>query len=107
MFNARKAAATMPHQIGSFTAQHDACAAQMGFEFVECSLYFPALVVEGCQFAGRSLIGIEDGGRQTIDRFGVLDSLKPIVDHPHRSEEHTSELPSRQYLVCRLLLEKK
>src|SRR3712207_7034436 len=25
----------------------------------------------------------------------------------HRSEEHTPELPSRQYLVCRLLLEKK
>src|SRR3712207_9097846 len=44
----------------------------------------------------------------------------PFVDHParqqrieqadrrwHRSEEHTSELQSRQYLVCRLLLEKK
>src|SRR3712207_6952768 len=35
------------------------------------------------------------------------------VDHgvelvgPVRSEEHTSELQSRQYLVCRLLLEKK
>src|SRR3712207_7847435 len=35
------------------------------------------------------------------------------VPHPHdgrvaeRSEEHTSELQSRQYLVCRLLLEKK
>src|SRR3712207_8942711 len=31
-------------------------------------------------------------------------------DAPHllqRSEEHTSELQSRQYLVCRLLLEKK
>src|SRR3712207_8118789 len=32
-------------------------------------------------------------------------------DHPasalQRSEEHTSELQSRQYLVCRLLLEKK
>src|SRR3712207_7185280 len=26
---------------------------------------------------------------------------------PERSEEHTSELQSRQYLVCRLLLEKK
>src|SRR3712207_8961342 len=26
---------------------------------------------------------------------------------PKRSEEHTSELQSRQYLVCRLLLEKK
>src|SRR3712207_7050934 len=28
-------------------------------------------------------------------------------DHGVRSEEHTSELQSRQYLVCRLLLEKK
>src|SRR3712207_7322151 len=28
-------------------------------------------------------------------------------DRPARSEEHTSELQSRQYLVCRLLLEKK
>src|SRR5438445_7060537 len=28
-------------------------------------------------------------------------------DKPGRSEEHTSELQSRQYLVCRLLLEKK
>src|SRR5947209_15622011 len=27
--------------------------------------------------------------------------------HKIRSEEHTSELQSRQYLVCRLLLEKK
>src|SRR3712207_8863088 len=30
-----------------------------------------------------------------------------IANGPHRSEEHTSELQSRQYLVCRLLLEKK
>src|SRR3712207_8104686 len=29
------------------------------------------------------------------------------VPGTHRSEEHTSELQSRQYLVCRLLLEKK
>src|SRR5882757_10284088 len=28
-------------------------------------------------------------------------------DRSERSEEHTSELQSRQYLVCRLLLEKK
>src|SRR3712207_7726122 len=31
---------------------------------------------------------------------------QPIAQHG-RSEEHTSELQSRQYLVCRLLLEKK
>src|SRR3712207_8654853 len=35
---------------------------------------------------------------QTADVDGVMDG---------RSEEHTSELQSRQYLVCRLLLEKK
>src|SRR5258707_8547148 len=31
----------------------------------------------------------------------------PRTDFKSRSEEHTSELQSRQYLVCRLLLEKK
>src|SRR3712207_6994923 len=36
-------------------------------------------------------------------------SLRPLIDwlDYNRSEEHTSELQSRQYLVCRLLLEKK
>src|SRR3712207_9003103 len=33
--------------------------------------------------------------------------VRPALDAVHdRSEEHTSELQSRQYLVCRLLLEK-
>src|SRR3712207_7741284 len=33
---------------------------------------------------------------------------RPLAEHGRtRSEEHTSELQSRQYLVCRLLLEKK
>src|SRR3712207_7388241 len=39
---------------------------------------------------------------------GVPSSTSPIRSRPiPRSEEHTSELQSRQYLVCRLLLEKK
>src|SRR3712207_6963768 len=40
---------------------------------------------------------------------GLLDMVNPAI-RPYledRSEEHTSELQSRQYLVCRLLLEKK
>src|SRR3712207_6857328 len=40
----------------------------------------------------------------------VLPTLEPLAKPPSlmaRSEEHTSELQSRQYLVCRLLLEKK
>src|SRR3712207_8655702 len=36
-----------------------------------------------------------------------LDNLAPCANGKTRSEEHTSELQSRQYLVCRLLLEKK
>src|SRR3712207_7588911 len=35
------------------------------------------------------------------------DAERRSREHQHRSEEHTSELQSRQYLVCRLLLEKK
>src|SRR3712207_8304797 len=36
-----------------------------------------------------------------------LDEHRIVADSGPRSEEHTSELQSRQYLVCRLLLEKK
>src|SRR5438445_10056773 len=45
----------------------------------------------------------------TEDNFGVGRHPRPKVglDNDDRSEEHTSELQSRQYLVCRLLLEKK
>src|SRR3712207_7275878 len=39
-----------------------------------------------------------DGKAQVTVRYEIDE---------HRSEEHTSELQSRQYLVCRLLLEKK
>src|SRR3712207_8709175 len=42
-------------------------------------------------------------------RRGALSVLWGLIAFifPYRSEEHTSELQSRQYLVCRLLLEKK
>src|SRR5258707_3534710 len=37
----------------------------------------------------------------------IRDLLPLVWELYTRSEEHTSELQSRQYLVCRLLLEKK
>src|SRR5258707_10247136 len=37
----------------------------------------------------------------------IADELRAFQHRLGRSEEHTSELQSRQYLVCRLLLEKK
>src|SRR3712207_7218065 len=40
-----------------------------------------------------------------VDQALLADRGDDLV--PERSEEHTSELQSRQYLVCRLLLEKK
>src|SRR3712207_8756315 len=81
-------------------------------------------------FRSRSVHGLEHAGepagrvdvarcRQsdaTADRGGQIgeDVAEEIVRDDHveargirRSEEHTSELQSRQYLVCRLLLEKK
>src|SRR3712207_8774154 len=43
--------------------------------------------------------------RSAVHRAVVLEHEGSRT--PLRSEEHTSELQSRQYLVCRLLLEKK
>src|SRR5258707_5075914 len=40
-------------------------------------------------------------------RGSEVDAGDGLDDADRRSEEHTSELQSRQYLVCRLLLEKK
>src|SRR3712207_8311665 len=48
--------------------------------------------------------GLGDVGRQHDPPPGVRGEDAVLVS---RSEEHTSELQSRQYLVCRLLLEKK
>src|SRR3712207_3373079 len=44
---------------------------------------------------------------KTLRRHGHHVLLFDLEDDTYRSEEHTSELQSRQYLVCRLLLEKK
>src|SRR3712207_8989285 len=54
-------------------------------------------------------LGDPPGRRGTTRGEGPrqVDRGEPVGDGQARSEEHTSELQSRQYLVCRLLLEKK
>src|SRR3712207_8143797 len=42
-----------------------------------------------------------------LDFLAKHNDRTPVPSELSRSEEHTSELQSRQYLVCRLLLEKK
>src|SRR3712207_7790349 len=54
----------------------------------------------------------EETGQQAAGaRVGAvraaLAGVRGEAEEAERSEEHTSELQSRQYLVCRLLLEKK
>src|SRR3712207_7228250 len=47
---------------------------------------------------------------RSLERPSPVSSSPPpptLLSRVERSEEHTSELQSRQYLVCRLLLEKK
>src|SRR3712207_8378531 len=57
------------------------------------------------------LIAVVDGGFMNVNRINYFKNVNIVGTkdcvYPYRSEEHTSELQSRQYLVCRLLLEKK
>src|SRR3712207_8521247 len=57
-----------------------------------------------------ALAAIEEAAVGLVHSRPVAGQVGQVDRHPHRvvrSEEHTSELQSRQYLVCRLLLEKK
>src|SRR3712207_7925304 len=69
--------------------------------------------VAGCGSKGR-IAGTIHKAPGAFDRFASSRPSAPITNAATRvravytrSEEHTSELQSRQYLVCRLLLEKK
>src|SRR3712207_7250235 len=57
----------------------------------------------------RLVLRLWNDGRRLSHPIARHASDKPVSrrGHERRSEEHTSELQSRQYLVCRLLLEKK
>src|SRR3712207_7758733 len=61
--------------------------------------------------AARPVAGAAAAGRAQQGRLGAARLCRRGHHAPGgrggRSEEHTSELQSRQYLVCRLLLEKK
>src|SRR3712207_8707398 len=64
-----------------------------------------AVQVAGNRIGGRGLAA--GGGRRRPAARGGRHVAATAARAAPRSEEHTSELQSRQYLVCRLLLEKK
>src|SRR3712207_8990280 len=64
---------------------------------------FAARQVQGLLVAGKSQFA-----EQRVGAIAIIARLQARFDiGAGRSEEHTSELQSRQYLVCRLLLAKK
>src|SRR3712207_8295719 len=61
--------------------------------------------------SGRFYVRSRSENKVSINVFACIKKIgrsgEFVVYQTVRSEEHTSELQSRQYLVCRLLLEKK
>src|SRR3712207_7288859 len=73
------------------------------FRSAEAGLVGAPLVV-----VGQRPVEVAGDGHALVDGPDQCGDVGAQVAHPvPRSEEHTSELQSRQYLVCRLLLEKK
>src|SRR3712207_7516319 len=74
------------------------------------STLFPYTTLFRSVDAGATIIGVNARDLQTLEiEPTTFARLAPLIPDGilRRSEEHTSELQSRQYLVCRLLLEKK
>jgi len=78
-------------------------------------LLTPELVIDAVESTGRLSdlrIFPLNSYENRVYQVGIEDSEPVIIkfyrpERWTRSEEHTSELQSRQYIVCRLLLEKK
>src|SRR5258707_3874090 len=68
---------------------------------------FYSKIVRLIDGAGRSRSHLHLQSKQSQSRPFEVQGSWPQKVETERSEEHTSELQSRQYLVCRLLLEKK
>src|SRR3712207_8613545 len=71
------------------------------------STLFPYTTLFRSNFLMTSANDIELEEEEEDSDVFELDAETGTQRHGVRSEEHTSELQSRQYLVCRLLLEKK
>src|SRR3712207_6989476 len=65
-------------------------------------------IQDGCnEFCSYCKIPFARGKSRSRKQEKILEEIDKLLAEGFRSEEHTSELQSRQYLVCRLLLEKK
>src|SRR2546425_10311155 len=73
----------------------------------ECSTMWPPIGPPECRPTPARWLRTSPRGRVRLDRGILEEPSRNRRPRAHRSEEHTSELQSLAYLVCRLLLEKK
>src|SRR3712207_8062239 len=69
-----------------------------------CTVIMRGQAVRSCVTTVSHAVGVDF---TTLEGLGTVDNPHPLQQAFIRSAEHTSELQSRQYLVCRLLLETK
>src|SRR3712207_9266107 len=74
-------------------------------EIYTLSLHDALPILHGKRVVRRACVGPDV--EELRIAYGLLQAGEAANVYKARSEEHTSELQSRQYLVCRLLLEKK
>src|SRR5690606_39380188 len=118
-----RAAAHLAHAFGDAVHAVDVGLAQLPAMGIDRQPPAPCMVPGTDEFLGAAPIAEaelfqlrHDKGREMVIDDGSLDRIRTqaglAIDlpghHAHlRSEEHTSELQSRENIVCRLLLEKK
>src|SRR3712207_8278241 len=87
------------------------CALQVSAQNTDAMLFGDVKSKETGKHLPYATIKVKGSKRQTMcdgtGHFKLVNLPVGKLTVVARSEEHTSELQSRQYLVCRLLLEKK
>src|SRR5437764_8991515 len=82
---------------------------QLGISLLDRSHHRPRITTEGLEVLkhAEQMIGLAENFRTRFGERARLPKTIRMGAADSRSEEHTSELQSPMYLVCRLLLEKK
>src|SRR5208337_546252 len=87
----------LPHQVWRLTAHHYLGATQMGFEFVQRSLYFPSLMIQRGQFHGWSSFMIENRREQAVDGVSTRNPFQSVF---YDSNENSVFFTSLILLRC-------
>src|SRR3712207_8131812 len=105
--NRGRAVPARPLVLRRLTGERGAASLELAVVFPVVLLLVMTLIQAALWFYARSVAlgAAQEGARE--GRVQPASTARAQSAAEGRSEEHTSELQSRQYLVCRLLLEKK